>query len=101
MSDPALAGKAVDLAKSRWGRLDSVVINHGSLDPVKKVGESSVEEWKEAFGVNVFSAVGLVSLLFFLLFGSLFLVSLLLISLFFYPHSSLGLFFPISSKTHP
>ena len=60
MSDPSLTAKAVEVAKSRWGRLDSLVINHGSLDPVKKVGESSVEEWRKAFDVNVFSALGLV-----------------------------------------
>jgi len=60
MSDPSLAAKAVEVAKSQWGRLDSLIINHGSLDPVKKVGESSAEEWRKAFDVNVFSAVGLV-----------------------------------------
>jgi len=61
MSDPSLAAKAVKVAKSQWGRLDSLIINHGSLDPVKKVGESSAEEWRKAFDVNVFSAVGLIN----------------------------------------
>jgi NADP-dependent 3-hydroxy acid dehydrogenase YdfG len=68
MADFSLSKKAVDLALSRWGRLDAVVVNHGGLDPVKKVADSSPEEWKGAFDVNVFSAVGLVSLAIFLLF---------------------------------
>jgi NAD(P)-dependent dehydrogenase (short-subunit alcohol dehydrogenase family) len=61
MADPSVAPKAVELATSRWGRLDGVVVNHGTLEPVKKVGDGSVEEWRKAFDVNVFSAVGLVS----------------------------------------
>lgn len=76
-ADPALAGKAVALANERWGRLDALVVNHGVLDPVKKVGDCTVEEWKKAFDINVFSAVGLVSLFFFLLF-LLFLLSLII-----------------------
>jgi NADP-dependent 3-hydroxy acid dehydrogenase YdfG len=61
MADPSLASKAVNLALERWGRLDGLVINHGSLEPVKKIADGSVEEWKRAFEGNVFSAVGLVS----------------------------------------
>jgi hypothetical protein len=62
MSDFSLGKKAVDLALSRWGRLDGVVCNHGGLEPVKKVADSTPEEWREAFGGNVFGVVGLVSL---------------------------------------
>lgn len=64
MADFSLAKKAVELALDRWGRLDALVVNHGTLDPVKKVADGSVEEWRGAFDVNVFSAVGLVSLKF-------------------------------------
>ncbi|KAF1837278.1 NAD(P)-binding protein [Decorospora gaudefroyi] len=60
MADPSLPKQAVDLANTRWGRLDSLIINHGTLDPVKKVAESSAGEWSKAFDINVFSAVGLV-----------------------------------------
>ncbi|KAH7077992.1 hypothetical protein BKA63DRAFT_410546 [Paraphoma chrysanthemicola] len=60
LADPSLAAKAVELAKERWGRLDALVVNHGTLEPVKKVADSTVEEWKGAFGINVFSAVGLI-----------------------------------------
>jgi NADP-dependent 3-hydroxy acid dehydrogenase YdfG len=61
MSDSSLPEKAVALANERWGRLDSLIINHGTLDPVKKVADSSAEEWRKGFDVNVFSAVGMVS----------------------------------------
>lgn len=60
MSDVSLPEKAVALANEKWGRLDSLIINHGTLDPVKKVAESSAEEWRKGFDINVFSAVGLV-----------------------------------------
>jgi len=60
VSDFSLAKKAVELALDRWGRLDALIVNHGTLDPVKKVADSSPEEWRSAFDVNVFSAVGLV-----------------------------------------
>jgi NAD(P)-dependent dehydrogenase (short-subunit alcohol dehydrogenase family) len=60
MADPSLPKKAVDLALQKFSRIDSLIINHGSLDPVKKVSESSAEEWSKAFDINVFSAVGLV-----------------------------------------
>ena len=58
MSDASLPEKAVALANEKWGRLDSLIINHGSLDPVKKVADTSAEEWRKGFDVNVFSAVG-------------------------------------------
>lgn len=64
VADPGIAKKAVDLAIERWGRLDGLVVNHGTLDPVKKIADGSVEEWKKAYDINVFSAIGLVSLLF-------------------------------------
>ncbi|KAF2828351.1 NAD(P)-binding protein [Ophiobolus disseminans] len=60
MADDNLAAQAVELAQSRWGRLDAVVLNHGTLEPVKKVADSTPGEWREAFGVNVFGAVGLI-----------------------------------------
>lgn len=61
-ADFSLAKKAVELAVGRWGRLDALIVNHGGLDPVKRVADSSPEEWRRAFDGNVFSAVGLVSL---------------------------------------
>ncbi|EMD60798.1 hypothetical protein GGP41_009760 [Bipolaris sorokiniana] len=60
MSNPSISKRAVELAQERWGRLDAVIVNHGTLDPVKKVADAGVEEWRKGFDVNVFSAVGLI-----------------------------------------
>jgi len=38
LADSSLPSKAVELAMGRWGRLDALIVNHGGLDPVKKVG---------------------------------------------------------------
>ncbi|KAH7138989.1 hypothetical protein B0J11DRAFT_32427 [Dendryphion nanum] len=60
VSDFALGEKAVEIAVSRWGRLDSVIVNHGTLDPVKKVADVGVEEWRRAFDVNVFAGIAVI-----------------------------------------
>ncbi|KAJ4305223.1 hypothetical protein N0V90_000754 [Kalmusia sp. IMI 367209] len=62
LSDFSIAGKAVEAANSRWGRLDGLIVNHGALDPVKKVADSSAQEWSKAFDTNVFSAIALSAL---------------------------------------
>jgi hypothetical protein len=54
--------RAVEAAIKKWGRLDAIVVNHGGLEPVKKIAEASVGEWKDAFDSGVFGGVGLVSL---------------------------------------
>jgi len=56
----SLGHQAVELATSAWSKVDGLVINHGVLDPVKRVGETDAEEWKSSFDINVFSAVALV-----------------------------------------
>ncbi|TIA39874.1 NAD(P)-binding protein [Aureobasidium pullulans] len=60
LSDLSLGQKAADLAKSKWNRLDGVIVNHGILDPVKRVANVEAEEWRNLFDVNVFSAIALV-----------------------------------------
>lgn len=60
----ALEAEVVRVAETRWGRLDGLVINHATLAPVGRVAAESdakVEGWQEAFNVNFFSAVALVS----------------------------------------
>ena len=56
-----LPAKAVELAISRWGKLDALVVNHGTLDPVARIVDVKLEEWERGFRANVTSAVGLVS----------------------------------------
>ncbi|KAJ1309200.1 hypothetical protein OPQ81_004869 [Rhizoctonia solani] len=53
---------AVDLAKSKFGRLDGLILNAGTLDPLGRIEspESSVEGWKSMFDVNFFSLLHLI-----------------------------------------
>lgn len=60
LSDLSLGQKAAELATSTWKRLDGLVINHGVLDPVKRVSQVEAEEWRTLFDINVFSAVAMV-----------------------------------------
>lgn len=59
LSDLSVGAKAVDLALKEFGKLDGVIVNHGVLDPVKRVADSTAEEWRAAYDVNFFSAVAL------------------------------------------
>ncbi|KAF2396198.1 NAD(P)-binding protein [Trichodelitschia bisporula] len=59
-SDFSLGKKAVDLAKSTWNQLDGLVVNHGTLSPVKRIADSSAEDWRAGFDTNFFSAVAIV-----------------------------------------
>jgi NAD(P)-dependent dehydrogenase (short-subunit alcohol dehydrogenase family) len=53
---------AVELAKSRFGRLDGLILNAGTLDPLGRIEspESSVEGWKTMFDINLFSTLHLI-----------------------------------------
>lgn len=59
LADFSLGEKAVDLAKKHWQKLDGLIVNHGVLDPVKRVRNSSAEEWRAAYDVNFFSAIAM------------------------------------------
>jgi len=59
LADLSLGSKAVELAKTYWQRLDGLIVNHAVLDPVKRITNSSAEEWRVAFDVNFFSALAL------------------------------------------
>lgn len=43
-----------------FGRVDGLLLNHGTLDPVGRVAEARAEEWRAAFDVNFFSYVAFV-----------------------------------------
>lgn len=60
LGDVSLADKAAALALSTWKRIDGLVVNHGVLDPVKRLSNFEAEEWRRSFDINVFSAVALV-----------------------------------------
>ncbi|KAK6357870.1 hypothetical protein TWF730_007227 [Orbilia blumenaviensis] len=50
----------IDVAISRWGRIDTLILNHGTLDPVKKIVDSDGEEWERTFRTNFLSNVEIV-----------------------------------------
>jgi NAD(P)-dependent dehydrogenase (short-subunit alcohol dehydrogenase family) len=60
LADFSLGKKAVDLAVSKFGHLDGLIINHGVLNPVKRISETEAKEWSQAFDINVFSAIAMV-----------------------------------------
>lgn len=59
LSDLSFGDKAVGLAIDRYSRLDGVIVNHGVLDPVKRVADSTAGEWRAAYDINFFSAIAL------------------------------------------
>ncbi|KAG0136976.1 hypothetical protein HOY82DRAFT_589189 [Tuber indicum] len=61
LSNSTTAPQAIATAINTWGRIDSLIINHGVLDPVAKIADANVEEWERAFRTNFFAAVQLIS----------------------------------------
>lgn len=62
MTDTAIGDKAVELAVSKFGGLDGLVLNHGVLGQVAVIGKADTELWKHAFDVNLFSLIAFVRL---------------------------------------
>ena len=60
LSDFSFAPKSVDIAKQEFGRLDGLIINHGVIDPVQRLRDANMDEWKQLFDVNFLSAVAFV-----------------------------------------
>lgn len=59
LADFSLGSKAVQAAEDRWQRLDGLIVNHGVLDPIKRVADSTAEEWRTSFDINFFSAIAM------------------------------------------
>lgn len=54
-----MSTKLVDLAVSSFGKVDGLVVNHGMLAP-NKFADTTLEEWKKVYDINVFSGIALV-----------------------------------------
>ena len=61
LADRSLAQEAVDGAIHKFKALDGLIINHGMMEPVTKIEDSDIGDWKKLFDVNFFSAVAFVS----------------------------------------
>ncbi|KAI8957810.1 NAD(P)-binding protein [Daldinia sp. FL1419] len=59
LADFKVAPKVIESALKAFGKIDGIVINHGVLSPVTRIFESSAEEWRKAYDINVFSVVAL------------------------------------------
>ncbi|KAI4223497.1 MAG: hypothetical protein L6R36_005376 [Xanthoria steineri] len=61
LSDYSLGQKAVELATSKWGRVDSMVLNHGVLGPIDRIANNDPKDWSSCFNVNIFSSVAFIT----------------------------------------
>ncbi len=61
LSNFALGRAAVDLALSAFGRVDGLVINHGTLGEVKRIADCDPVGFQKTFDINFISAVACVS----------------------------------------
>ncbi|ODH24408.1 hypothetical protein ACO22_05323 [Paracoccidioides brasiliensis] len=59
-SSPSLAERAVDVALKRFGKLDGLVVNHGTLGPVTRLEDCDLDDWRKGVEVNYISVVGIV-----------------------------------------
>ena len=59
VTDPETSKKAVELAISKFGQLNSVIANAGVLDPVGLLDQTSIDGWKKLYDINLFSVVQL------------------------------------------
>jgi NADP-dependent 3-hydroxy acid dehydrogenase YdfG len=55
-----LAYSITEAATENFGKIDGLVINQGTMEPVERIGDSKVDDWKQCFDVNFFSAISLV-----------------------------------------
>ncbi|KAH6683679.1 short-chain dehydrogenase [Plectosphaerella plurivora] len=54
------ATELAELAVKTFGRIDGLVINHGVLNPMSRLENASIDEWKENYNINVFSGLALI-----------------------------------------
>ncbi|KAI2472301.1 NAD(P)-binding protein [Annulohypoxylon bovei var. microspora] len=60
LADLKVAPKIIESTLKAFGKIDGIVVNHGILSPITRISESSVEEWRHAYDINVFSALALI-----------------------------------------
>ncbi|EGP86947.1 unnamed protein product [Zymoseptoria tritici ST99CH_1A5] len=60
MTDRNMGTQAVEMALDKFHSVDSLILNHATLGPVKPVSDGSVSEWKTAFDTNFFSGLQII-----------------------------------------
>jgi len=61
LTSQKVAPKVIAVAVQTFGRLDGLVVNHGILTPIKRIADSTIDEWKKTYDANLWSALALVS----------------------------------------
>lgn len=61
LSNFSLGQEAVDLASSAFGRVDGLIVNHGTLGDVNRIANCDLESFRKTFDINFISAVACVS----------------------------------------
>lgn len=62
ITDPTTRREVVDLALARFGSVDGLVNNAGTLDPVARIHDATDDAWAESLAVNVIAPVALTAL---------------------------------------
>jgi len=57
LKDFQLGPKVIDLAIKAFSKIDGLILNHGTLTPVKRIADSTPEEWRTVFDINFFSCI--------------------------------------------
>ncbi|KAK5938907.1 hypothetical protein PMZ80_009099 [Knufia obscura] len=55
LCDPTFINKAVELAVTKFGRLDALILNHGTLGQVRRIADLEMQDWQDCFQTNFFS----------------------------------------------
>lgn len=52
--------RAIDLALSKFGQINSIIANAGVLDPVAPAKDADIDQWRRLFDINFFAVVDLI-----------------------------------------
>ncbi|KAI9201819.1 short-chain dehydrogenase [Polychytrium aggregatum] len=58
-TDSGLHQQLVQTALDRWARLDGLVLNAGILEPIQRIAEADLSQWRRLMDINFFSVVEL------------------------------------------
>ena len=62
-ADSLLPKRVIGTAITEFKKIDGIVINHGTVDPVTRIADAKVEDWRNSFDADFFSAVAFVNLI--------------------------------------
>ncbi|CAJ0871884.1 5094_t:CDS:2 [Entrophospora sp. SA101] len=60
VAEEAIIDEAINKCLNKWKRIDGVVSNAGVIEPLGKIFDTNLEDWKRCFDVNFFSNVLLI-----------------------------------------